>query len=51
MIKGLAFNGVDVHTKGKILKREGVEVFCILISLTEGVEPALSTLCNSLIFE
>ncbi len=32
VIKGLTFDGVDVYTKGKILKREGVEVFYVLIS-------------------
>jgi hypothetical protein len=32
VIKGLTFDGMDVYTKGKILKREGVEVFYVLIS-------------------
>ena len=32
VIKGLTFDGVDVYTKGKILKREGVEIFYVLIS-------------------
>ena len=32
VIKGLTFDGVDVYTKGKILKKEGVEVFYVLIS-------------------
>ncbi len=32
VIKGLTFDGVDVYTKGKILKREGIDVFYVLIS-------------------
>ena len=32
VIKGLTFDGVDVYTKGKILKNKGVEVFYVLIS-------------------
>jgi hypothetical protein len=32
VIKGLTFDGVDVYTKGKILKKERVEVFYVLIS-------------------
>jgi hypothetical protein len=32
VIKGLTFDGMDVYTKGKILKHEGVEVFYVLIS-------------------
>jgi len=32
VIKGLTFDGVDVYTKGKILKKEEVEVFYVLIS-------------------
>ncbi len=32
VIKGLTFDGADVYTKGKILKKEGVEVFYVLIS-------------------
>ena len=32
VIKGLTFDGMDVYTKGKILKREGIEVFYVLIS-------------------
>ena len=32
VIKGLTFDGVDVYAKGKILKKEGVEVFYVLIS-------------------
>lgn len=32
VIKGLTFDGVDVYTKGKILKKEAVEVFYVLIS-------------------
>ncbi len=32
IIKGLTFDGMDVYTKGKILKKEGVEVFYVLIS-------------------
>ncbi len=32
VIKGLTFDGMDVYTKGKILKKEGVEIFYVLIS-------------------
>lgn len=32
VIKGLTFDGFDVYTKGKILTKEGVEVFYVLIS-------------------
>ena len=32
VIKGLTFDGVDVYTKGKMLKRGRVEVFYVLIS-------------------
>jgi hypothetical protein len=32
VIKGLTFDGADVYTKGKILEKEGVEVFYVLIS-------------------
>jgi hypothetical protein len=32
VIKGLTFDGLAVYTKGKILEKEGVEVFYVLIS-------------------
>ncbi|MFH1717480.1 MAG: hypothetical protein ABIF19_09040 [Planctomycetota bacterium] len=32
VIKGLTFDGVDVYTKGKVLKKEGIDVFYVLIS-------------------
>lgn len=32
VIKGLTFDGADVYTKGKILKKEGIDVFYVLIS-------------------
>jgi len=32
VIKGLTFDGTDVYTRGKILEKEGVEVFYVLIS-------------------
>jgi len=32
VIKGLTFDGIDVYTKGKILKKEGVDIFYVLIS-------------------
>ena len=32
VIKGLTFDGVGVYTKGKILNKEGVELFYVLIS-------------------
>ncbi len=32
VIKGLTFDGLAVYTKGKILKKGGVEIFYVLIS-------------------
>ena len=32
IIKGLTFDGLGIYTKGKILKKEGVDVFYVLIS-------------------
>jgi len=32
VIKGLTFDGFDIYTKGKILKKEGVDIFYVLIS-------------------
>ena len=32
VIKGLTFDGLDVYTKGKILKKEKADVFYVLIS-------------------
>ena len=32
VIKGLTFDGVDIYTKGKILKEQGVDIFYVLIS-------------------
>ena len=32
VIKGLTFDGVDVYTKGKILRKEGIDIFYVLIS-------------------
>lgn len=32
VIKGLTFDGIDIYTKGKILTKEGVDVFYVLIS-------------------
>ena len=32
VIKGLTFDGLDIYTKGKILTKEGVEIFYVLIS-------------------
>ena len=32
VIKGLTFDGLDIYTKGKILMKEGVDVFYVLIS-------------------
>ena len=32
VIKGLTYDGLDIYTKGKIMKREGVDVFYVLIS-------------------
>jgi len=32
VIKGLTFDGVDIYTKGKILRKDGLEVFYVLIS-------------------
>ncbi|RJP32222.1 MAG: hypothetical protein C4527_06455 [Candidatus Omnitrophota bacterium] len=32
VIKGLTYDGLVIYTKGKILRKEGVNVFCVLIS-------------------
>ncbi len=32
IIKGLTFDGLDVYTKGKILTKQGMDVFYVLIS-------------------
>ena len=32
VIKGLTFDGIAIYTKGKILTKEGVEIFYVLIS-------------------
>lgn len=32
VIKGLTFDGLEIYTKGKILKKEGVDIFYVLIS-------------------
>ena len=32
VIKGMTFDGIDVYTKGKILRKDGVEIFYVLIS-------------------
>ena len=32
VIKGLTFDGVDIYTKGKILKEQGIDIFYVLIS-------------------
>lgn len=32
VIKGLTFDGVDIYTKGKILRKDGVDIFYVLIS-------------------
>jgi len=32
VIKGITFDGFDVYTKGKILAKQGVDVFYVLIS-------------------
>ena len=32
VIKGLTFDGLNIYTKGKILTKEGVDVFYVLIS-------------------
>ena len=32
IIKGMTFEGVDIYTKGKILTKEGVDIFYVLIS-------------------
>ena len=32
VIKGLTFDGLDIYTKGKILRQEGVDIFYVLIS-------------------
>jgi len=30
IIKGLTFDGLDIYTKGKILKKEGIDIFSVL---------------------
>lgn len=32
VVKGLTFEGLDIYTKGKILRKEGVDVFYVLVS-------------------
>jgi len=32
VIKGLTFDGLEIYTKGKILEKEGVDIFYVLIS-------------------
>ena len=32
VIKGLTFDGMDIYTKGKILTKEGIDIFYVLIS-------------------
>jgi hypothetical protein len=32
IIKGLTFDGMEIYTKGKILRREGSDIFYVLIS-------------------
>jgi hypothetical protein len=32
VIKGLTYDGLDIYTKGKIMNREGVDVFYVLVS-------------------
>ena len=32
VIKGLTFDGLDIYTKGKLLRKGGVDVFYVLIS-------------------
>jgi hypothetical protein len=32
VIKGLTFDGLEIYTKGKILKKEGVDIFYVLVS-------------------
>ena len=38
VIIGLTFDGVVVYTKGRILKKDGREVFYVLISSKKGTE-------------
>lgn len=32
VIKGLTFDGLDIYTKGKILTKEGIDIFYVLVS-------------------
>lgn len=32
VVKGLTFDGLDIYTKGKILTKEGIAIFYVLIS-------------------
>ena len=38
VIKGLTFDGMDVYTKGKILRKEGIDVFYVLISSKNSID-------------
>jgi len=38
VIKGLTFDGLDIYTKGKILTKEGVDVFYVLISTKQSTD-------------
>ena len=32
VLKGMTYDGLDIYTKGKIVKKEGADVFYVLIS-------------------
>lgn len=32
VIKGLTFDGLDIYTKGKVLMKEGIDIFYVLVS-------------------
>ena len=38
VIKGLTFDGLDIYRKGKILTKEGVAVFYVLVSLKRSTD-------------
>jgi len=38
VIKGLTFDGLDIYTKGKILSKQGVDVFYVLVSSKQSTD-------------
>ena len=38
VIKGMTFDGLEIYTKGKIMKKEGTDVFYVLISIKRSTD-------------